>query len=184
MKLTLLKELIAAVQRYSSCSEKITQPIFLNNLFDLDISYKVAGEVILLKNTIELRRNMREKCNQREFESKIREVIVDKWEIKDKYFDEELKKLVEDTRFLTHAEKKALLRNSSVEYKVRRLLHIGLSDRKIYFAPYKTEESKFRGRDADISKIRDILCDEHNEQKICYLYSVNGIGKTALSKYM
>ena len=144
----------------------------------------MAGEVILLKNTIELRRNMREKCNQREFESKIREVIVDKWEIKDKYFDEELKKLVEDTRFLTHAEKKALLRNSSVEYKVRRLLHIGLSDRKIYFAPYKTEESKFRGRDADISKIRDILCDEHNEQKICYLYSVNGVGKTALSKYM
>jgi hypothetical protein len=93
--LTLLKELLAAVQRYSSCSEKITQPIFLNNLFDLDISYKVAGEVILLKNTIELRRNMREKCNQREFESKIREVIVDKWEIKDKYFDDELKKLVD-----------------------------------------------------------------------------------------
>ena len=144
----------------------------------------MAGEVMLLSNTIDVRQKMKEECNQKEFTIKLKKVIEDNWKIKIEDLAVELDILVKKTNFLTQSQRRALLKKPSAEEKMKQLLYIGLEGRKMYFSPDKIEKSKFVGREDDVSIIREILCDEENEQKVCYLYSVNGIGKTSLAKYI
>ena len=122
MKPSLLNELLEKMNDLTSCTAKITQQIFINDLFEGNKSKKMAGEVMLLSNTIDVRQKMKEECNQKEFTIKLKKVIEDNWKIKIEDLAVELDILVKKTNFLTQSQRRALLKKPSAEEKMKQLL--------------------------------------------------------------
>lgn len=175
----LLQEILAIINR-SVTVGYVDQKNFLNKIFKIgkkEFNNKSANRIFRNDRNNTGRINLHQQCSDSEITNRIRKALND-WRVDDLVLKKELETLINFSDCFTYKEKAYFRKLKKVEILVRELLSFALGERNIYFFHEGVEERFFVGRKREIQEVDEIL----QNKGYCYLYGINGYGKTTLAR--